>query len=184
MELENNSGTGQTASLLSPCAKSDDILQPNFSRRGSIFERREPAARQKIPSALFTSSKKPDSALTQIPVAFENTYRMRPKVAFPELKVKGTIQEALHLLDGQQHKTTGCGMMSKVLSSRIMQGTKQLNLDRYKLVCTVTIGSKTQQGITVASRCLWNTEFDVFVAEQYQSKSLFAVVVVYGVYLD
>ncbi|KAJ7351678.1 hypothetical protein OS493_036093 [Desmophyllum pertusum] len=114
----------------------------------------------------------------------ENTYRMEPKVRFPEGKVRALIQEALDTLESHTYSASHSPFLAKLLSGRVLENVKQLNIERYKVVCLVTIGSKASQGLRLASRCLWNDQFDTFVSACFEGQEFFAVGTVYGVYFE
>lgn len=117
--------------------------------------------------------------------AVENTYRTEPKRKFPEREVEEIIKNSLvDMLARQIYSPSECGFLTKLLSSRIMEQVKNLNIERYKLVCLVNVGSKHNQGVRVASRCLWNEEYDTHVTASVENGTLFAVATVYGVYYE
>jgi len=134
------------------------------------------AAREKSEKAGQEDDKKPE---------VENTYRTEPKRKFPEREVKEIIQNSLEAMLGElTYNATECGFLTKLLSSRIMEQVKSLSIERYKLVCLVNVGSKHDQGLRVASRCLWNADFDTHVSANIENGTLFAVATVYGVYFE
>lgn len=115
----------------------------------------------------------------------ENTYRIEPKRRFPDGEVREIIKNSLEdMLLRQTYTASECGFLTKLLSSRIMEQVKGLNIERYKLVCLVNVGSKHNQGLMVASRCLWNEEYDTHVTATVENATLFAVATVYGVYFE
>jgi len=115
----------------------------------------------------------------------ENTYRTDPKRKFPEGEVREIIRNSLEDMLGKQTYTASeCSFLTKLLSARIMEQVKSLNIERYKLVCLVNVGSKHNQGLVVASRCLWNADFDTHVTATVENGTLFAVGTVYGVYFE
>lgn len=115
----------------------------------------------------------------------ENTYRTEPKRKFPEREIKEIIKNSLEALLGElTYNAAECGFLTKLLSSRIIEQVKSLNIERYKLVCIVNVGSKHNQGLRVASRCLWNPDFDTHVTASIENRTLFAVATVYGVYFE
>ena len=59
-----------------------------------------------------------------------------------------------------------------------------LNFPRYKIIVQVFVGQQKQQGIRVASRCLWDTETDSVGSYTYNNDSLWATVMVFGLYVD
>ena len=115
----------------------------------------------------------------------ENTYHTEPKQRFPEGEVREIIKNSLEgLLSEQTYSAKECGFLTKLLSSRIIEQVKSLNIERYKLVCLVNVGSKHNQGLMVASRCLWNAEYDTHVTATVENGTLFAVATVYGAYFE
>ena len=115
----------------------------------------------------------------------ENTYRTEPKRKFPEIEVREIIRNSLEdMLARQTYTAHECSFLTKLLSSRIMEQVKSLNVERYKLVCLVNVGSKHNQGMVVASRCLWNAEYDTHVTATVENATLFAVGTIYGVYFE
>lgn len=77
-----------------------------------------------------------------------------------------------------------CRQKSKELSDKIRDAIKDLGFDRYKLVCTVSIGSLDDQGLYMASRCLWFTTTDASATAVFRNASLFAVAIVFGVNME
>ena len=115
---------------------------------------------------------------------YENTYRLEPKHRFPEGKVQAIIEEALETLATHKYSATHSPFMAKLLSSRVLESVKQLNIERYKVICLTTIGSKASQGLRIASRCLWDGQCDTFVNACFENERFFAVCTVYGVYYE
>ena len=115
----------------------------------------------------------------------ENTYRTEPKRKFPEGEVREIIKNSLEdMLSEQTYSANQCGFLTKLISSRIIEQVKSLSIERYKLVCLVNVGSKHDQGLVLASRCLWNEEHDTHVTATVENGTLFAVATVYGVYFE
>jgi tctex1 domain-containing protein 2 len=46
------------------------------------------------------------------------------------------------------------------IADTIRDRVRQLNIPRYKVIVQVTIGQMLDQGVRVASRCLWDTATD------------------------
>ncbi|CAM9277509.1 unnamed protein product, partial [Choristocarpus tenellus] len=55
---------------------------------------------------------------------------------------------------------------------------------RYKIVVQVTIGQMKNQGVRVASRCLWDTSTDNHASVHYKTQSLWCSAMVFGVYTE
>jgi hypothetical protein len=79
---------------------------------------------------------------------------------------------------------TKCKVIALELCAEIKEKVKALNIPRYKVVLQSVIGEVKGQGAYVASRCLWDTETDNYASYSYQNASLFACVMVFGLYLE
>ena len=55
---------------------------------------------------------------------------------------------------------------------------------RYKIVVVVQIGQNTNQGVRVASRCLWDDKRDTFASASFSNKHMWAVGEVYAVLME
>ena len=100
-------------------------------------------------------------------------------------QVKAVVQQALeeNLKDMQYSRET-CQQMTFTLTELIRNRVKELNYERYKMVCIVNIGSFQEQSMRITSRCLWDTDTDTFVSVTFQNKSLYANAMVYGLYWE
>ena len=74
--------------------------------------------------------------------------------------------------------------MTKVLSDELKDKTKMLDLGRYKLVTTVVMGERNDQGVMVTSRCAWDVKLDSYATYTYANKSLFCTAAVYALYRE
>nr|KAG5705907.1 hypothetical protein BaRGS_030797 [Batillaria attramentaria] len=66
-----------------------------------------------------------------------------------------------------------CPNMCKILSDDIKEKVKQMNFDRYKIVCNVLIGQKKDQGVMTCSRCVWDEKLDNFASYSFQNEHIF-----------
>ena len=115
-----------------------------------------------------------------------NTYKMEPDKTFKvaEIRIRNIIKKWLELLKSERYEAKRSREISKMLSNSIMKEVKLLGLSRFKFVCTVSIGQMKGQTTRIASRCIWDTEFDSFVTERMENDSVFAVGTVYGLYQE
>lgn len=74
--------------------------------------------------------------------------------------------------------------LSQQLSGDILARVRKMNFDRYKLVCTVTIGEKYMQTFCDIFKCLWDMQRDGYAFYVYDRPAVFAIAVLYAVYLD
>ncbi len=59
-----------------------------------------------------------------------------------------------------------------------------LNFSRYKIIVQAVVGQQKMQGVRVVSRCLWDTDTDNCSSYTYTSDSLWATVMVFGLYVE
>ena len=145
------------------------------------------SSRQISGAVYFSNIKRPNETKDNVQArknTFENTYRQEPKNHFPEIKVKAVLNEVLEKLKSHTYSPTHSPFLAKLLSTRVLENVKRLNIERYKIVCLVTIGSKASQGLRIASRCLWNDQLDTVVSAIFKTKDFFAVGTVYGIYYE
>ena len=106
-------------------------------------------------------------------------------IAFQAMKVEYIIKDILDSrLKNVQYDPDRCNFITKQLCKDIREKTKQFQYDRCRLITQVLVGQDSDQSVQVASRCLWNTATDNFAAATFRNSSIYAVAVVYGVYLD
>ncbi|XP_022779769.1 tctex1 domain-containing protein 1-like [Stylophora pistillata] len=176
-------GSSKQRRISGESAKSDRKFstQEESSRWISVPGRRISAA------SYFNSWKKPtevSAVKEERKRSLENTYRLEPKIRLPERSVHAIIAEALDTLESHTYSATHSPFIAKLLTTRILESVKQLNIERYKFVCLVTIGTKGSQDLRIASRCLWDDQFDTFVSVCFERQGFFAVGTVYGVYFE
>lgn len=116
-----------------------------------------------------------------------NTYKMQPDED-KRFKCKDVTDIIDHVLEerlkGLSYDPDKCRFLLPSIADEIKEKVKQLGFDRFKLVCLVTIGELHNQGVRVASRCLWNTETDRLATSSFCKNDLFASAVVFGIYKE
>lgn len=116
-----------------------------------------------------------------------NTYKLGPDQdkRFRCKDVKDAIDSVLESqLKGLTYDADKCKSMVPAIADEIKDKVKVLGFERFKLVCIVTIGQLNNQGIRVASRCLWDNENDRMATSSYCGNDLFATAAVFGVYRE
>lgn len=118
-------------------------------------------------------------------VTMENTYRTGPDEGcrFDARRVQGILQDALNgYLGDARYQAATAARLCQNLSDLVRGKAGDITPQRYKLVCLVVLGQPGNQGLRVASRCLWDPENDNSAVAVFQNPSLFAVAMVHGVY--
>lgn len=71
------------------------------------------------------------------------------------------------------------------ICEKIKNGVKEeCNIPRYKIVVQVTVGQMKDQGVRVASRCLWDTATDNYTSVEYQNQHLWCSAMIFGLYTE
>lgn len=114
-----------------------------------------------------------------------NTRQLEPEFAVDTRKIRQIISDVLrrNLLE-ESYDAHHCNVLAMMTSEQIKSKVKLLHMPRYKIVCIVTVGSKSGQTFLQASRCLLNTKFDEIISESFENGSVFAVGVVYAFYQE
>jgi hypothetical protein len=124
---------------------------------------------------------------TKPPVALEPTYKTQPDETKKFCSERGEriLKEILEShLGRSKYSAEHCSRLTHNLCSVIKTRMKAEGYERYRLVAQVLIGQDTEQGLQLASRCLWNPQTDNFAAATYRNSSIYAIALVYGLYLD
>ena len=123
----------------------------------------------------------------------ENSYKLSPdeNSRFIAYKIQPRIYELI------QEKVTNCqknssgiynakmfGILTRDLADNIRREAKNLGIPRYKIVAHVVIGQNFDQDTRVASRCLWNTDYDNSMTVTFSLNKIFVVASLYVLYCE
>ena len=115
----------------------------------------------------------------------EPTYRMEPKKHFNIQAVETVIKEILEdRLENFKYSAKFSATMIKVITEEIKERVKQLNFDRYKIICVVTLAQRNEQGLMVSSRCNWDKKTDNYACYTFKNLHVICSASVYGVYRE
>ncbi|XP_067936789.1 dynein light chain Tctex-type 5-like [Watersipora subatra] len=118
-------------------------------------------------------------------IEFEPTYRLEPTGKVPVKSIQSMMNtEVDGLLRDLDYSTDEAPSWAQILTERLKSETKCLlpPENRYKIVVSVVVVPKSQQGIQISSRCLWDTEYDTIINSVYENKDIHATATVYCVY--
>ncbi|XP_060063655.1 dynein light chain Tctex-type 5-B-like [Ylistrum balloti] len=127
------------------------------------------------------------NAVSKPAIQYENTYRLEPAdgAKFVPSKVENIIKDILEArLRDFKYRAMFVKNLTTDLSNVINQRVKALGFPRYKFVCNVVIMENKDQGVEVASRCVWNPSTDNFATYTYRNATTIATAHVYGVYFE
>ena len=111
---------------------------------------------------------------------------MNPRGAiFRPRVVEGLMTELLkESLNDKSYDVTETPQMSVTLSKEIHDLIKGQGYERYKLVCHVILGQLKSQGLTSASRALWDEKLDNYACCHYQNDHMFCIATIHAVYYE
>ncbi|XP_067678560.1 dynein light chain Tctex-type 5-like [Haliotis asinina] len=127
------------------------------------------------------------SAQSRLPPGprMENSYRLEPEKVFPTCTVKKIIQSVFEEMMGdKEYDPAESTLLAAKLADVIKHRVKELGHTRYKIVATVAIGPAALSSVAMVSRCVWNPNVDTFAEYAYQNGKLYAIGLVYGLYLE
>ncbi len=160
------------SSLFSTASFHEHMLKKRESNRSVVAMSHEPGQGDQA------SRKKPRTY-------YENTYKLEPNRKFEAGKVKAIIEKTLEeQLGEEKYDPKASRQMTLTLAEIIKGSVKDLNYERYKIVCMVTIGQLKEQGLRAGSRCCWDAKWDTYATGSFKNKSLFAIATVWGVYYE
>lgn len=115
------------------------------------------------------------------------TYIMKPAEAevFYPSQAKAIAEKCVKAeLTGKEYDEEDAKEWSLNIADAIREQAKTLKIPRYKVVVQVIIGEKKDQGVRVASRCLWDTTTDNYTSVHFMNQSLWCCAMVFGVYTE
>jgi len=113
------------------------------------------------------------------------TYKLEPCYPFSVEKVMAVITpEVDRYMESFVYRPSMAPVISRALTEVCLSATKRCRFDRYKLVCTVVLGEKLGQQMSIASRCVWDDKTDNHASYTWQNSSIFCCVNIFGIYLD
>ncbi|XP_064624939.1 dynein light chain Tctex-type 5-like [Lineus longissimus] len=120
---------------------------------------------------------------------YENSYHMPEQIEltnkFLQNKVERIIGDVLEKnLKDCAYDSLIMKTESQKVSKMILERVKSLGWDRYRYVCTVSIGQQGKQAVKVTSRCVWDTSVDNSASGVFENSSIYAVATVFAVYFE
>ncbi len=88
------------------------------------------------------------------------------------------------VLAGKQWNNEEETVWTVSITEKVKQRVRELNYPRYKIVVQTVLAQAKNQGIRVASRCLWDTDTDNYASVQWSNDTLCATTMVFGAYTE
>lgn len=180
-------GGGPGGRHTSPIQEDDEIRPPpERRRRSSIFEIGNRTLGDQGSSVASIGSCPSAHMMKRGPrIEYENSYKLGPDRLLDLNQIKAVCEEVLEFdLKHVKYNKVTSSVLIKRITATILTRLKSFVYERYKLVVLVTLTEKSNHGIKVASRFLWNEKTDNWVDAHYHNSTLTAQATVYGLYFE
>ncbi|CAG9861934.1 unnamed protein product [Phyllotreta striolata] len=118
-------------------------------------------------------------------VRYANTYQLESKNPFNPDKVKKILEEVMmEIVENLEYDPDLCAKQAKLASMMIRIKVKELNFDRYKIVCIVTIGEKKRQDLDIMCTFFWDSSKDRYSTYTIENNSVFGIAYCFGLYYE
>jgi hypothetical protein len=165
-------------------------IKPPGGRRKSVMKLSGISALpgRRLTKALLDLPEEQNSLAAAKPkIRMENTYKMAPDEdsTFLPWKVQNTVKDIFQeQLKGVSYDDKTASKLCCDLAQIIRNKVRNMEFPRYKIICNVIIGQCSEQGLEVASRCLWDSKSDNYACIEYKNHSLFAIAMVHGIFFE
>jgi hypothetical protein len=79
----------------------------------------------------------------------------------------------------------GFESLSKSIADKVKAKCREeLHCPRHKILVHLAIGQRKDQGVSVISRCLWDTGTDNYASASYRNEAIWASCIVFGLYTE
>jgi len=116
------------------------------------------------------------------------TYRMEPEESerfYPSRAQAIAEKICAEELNGQTYDEEDAKIWSLNISDKVrLAVSTSITNSRYKIVVQTILGQLKDQGIRVASRCLWDPTTDNYASASFANQTMFANVLVFALYTD
>ena len=103
------------------------------------------------------------------------TFRMEPEEdeKFYPSRAKAIAEETMkEVLDGMTYDEEEAKFWSTEISDKVREAVKSsLSIPRFKVIVQTTVGQLADQGVRIASRCLWDVSTDNYATASYKNVS-------------
>ncbi|XP_003242459.1 tctex1 domain-containing protein 2-like [Acyrthosiphon pisum] len=117
-------------------------------------------------------------------IKYENTYRMDSKKPFDERLAKVVLKTEIesHFNDETKYDQNEAIQICINISVNVRNRIREMDFDRYKIVCIVGIVEKKSQGVLSKVKFLRDISRDKYVKTKFENNNLVATIVVGAFY--
>ncbi|CAH1712886.1 dynein light chain Tctex-type 5-like [Aphis gossypii] len=119
-------------------------------------------------------------------IKYENTYRMESKKPFDERLAKVVLKTEIenHFNDETKYDPNKAIQTCSDISLNVKNKIREMEFDRYKIVCIVGIVEKRSQGVISKVKFLRDITKDKYVKTKFENNNLVATIVVGALYFE
>ncbi|KAF0752160.1 tctex1 domain-containing protein 2-like [Aphis craccivora] len=119
-------------------------------------------------------------------IKYENTYRMESKKPFDERLAKVVLKTEIenHFNDETKYDPNEAIQTCSDISLNVKNKIREMEFDRYKIVCIVGIVEKKSQGVISKVKFLRDITKDKYVKTKFENNNLVATIVVGALYFE
>lgn len=104
---------------------------------------------------------------------------------FSKPEVEKVVRSVCDEMIGEgKYSVEESSLLIKDACNEIQQRVLRLGYTRYKIVTHAVIAESAQQGLRVASRCLWDPETDNYASVSISTETMHVSIVVFGLYWE
>ncbi|XP_018910819.1 dynein light chain Tctex-type protein 2 isoform X2 [Bemisia tabaci] len=117
---------------------------------------------------------------------YANSYQLESKNKFCPEKVERILHEVVaeSVTVDTRYDAVESPKMALKLSADLRERVKDLQFDRYKLVCVIQISEKAGQGLLTLSQALWDENRDSYALFTFENYHLTISAAVYALYCE
>nr|VZI05306.1 unnamed protein product [Spirometra erinaceieuropaei] len=115
---------------------------------------------------------------------FAPTFQLEPKQIFEPERLQNFAQEIVHDAVQRLMSHSSPGTLAKALCNEVRTAVQGMGPKRYKFVVFCVVADNDKQSMLVASRCLWNTNFDDYFSVECVEEQFVVSLTVFASYVD
>ncbi|CAH2311596.1 Hypothetical predicted protein [Pelobates cultripes] len=118
-------------------------------------------------------------------IPFEMDLQPQPRRCFSAEEASKVIKSVLdNQLQESIYDATNSHQRALELAELVKRAVRELDYERYKLVCYVVLGPVSPRALYCCSRSVWSPNSDTYAEYLFQNNSLFALCIVYAGYYE
>ncbi|VDK85904.1 unnamed protein product [Dibothriocephalus latus] len=122
--------------------------------------------------------------LYRVPIPIAPTYQLEPKQLFIPDQLENFTRDIVHDVVQKQPAHASHGTLAKALCNDVRAAIHGMGPNRYKYVVFCVVADNNKHSMLVASKCLWNKDFDDYLSVQCVENDFVVSLTVFASYMD